>query len=929
MEEEEMSFAAGDSLFLKKDDALNKVTDDRSNEQKNTIPAEQLDVTEERKSDVSDNEQDKGEIHAENFGETNDSSDRVFEDSPLSKSVDFLFETKFVMLNFMSLVPPDIYRGHISASPDGMGTEPELAKKFMNSERFLSKSKSFDTGLQHRKPHLKLLGKLKSMQRTLESPASEDNVNYHYQNNLRELDSPDGQRCNSDPCSLKAATHVFEKSQSAHEFGGYTSPSLSPQKSIQSPLRQYSDVSSSGEFSYMSDADDEFEDYSNASSIFSARSISSRAAFLDLRRSVHAMPTLPSQSEEFDEPDGFIGNPGDSNTQNTTNNGNLATLPEALQNKTEGEAHDNSEQRFVNVESRGTALQTADRTKLKLNIPCEPVQLDDVLLSLQTELSSELEELESEFEEALQSTRGRMACHRATPLTPQTEAARVLARIGDEVKEQYGARLAAAVSRLTYQQINSLSYQQYRDIADSVICGDLPGWRQVALLMVFGQKIIWGAVQQGHTHFGNLIDYSSQLVADVAADFIIKQGGWRSVMNFDPSSDTQSSGGFDTSPEMVVDYFTSNDVTQVVSEKSINNDKEQSGNKNTFEKVAEQVLEPVPDGHLNIGETDTVEMQTLPIEELNDSAVTKRRYASSVGFDFTDNVEDSAEADNKSEGDDDVAFNEPEQINNSYSDAETKEESHDVFTDEVSNNLNKTNIPCQTKPLENDKRAERQITPDATALEIKDYSVDEGVVHSVNENGTNNESVERKYVSNSNTAMNISLVEDVPVIDKTLYRYEIHGSKDAKVLNIPTSDNSTSPANYGSKFEKGELWYRETDNSNNHRQNKETGSSAEGGDIPAKHSSNIDDIWGPNMNNNQGKIEEDLFEEGLSFFSLDDSFSEYSSEVDSEDEKETKREVIEESQISSFMRKMGKRVAALALAVVVVGISVRLATLNR
>lgn len=49
--------------------------------------------------------------------------------------------------------------------------------------------------------------------------------------------------------------------------------------------------------------------------------------------------------------------------------------------------------------------------------------------------------------------------------------------------------------------------------------------------MVFGQRIIWGAVQQGQTNFGNLIDYCSQLVAEVAADFIIKQGGWVCAIN--------------------------------------------------------------------------------------------------------------------------------------------------------------------------------------------------------------------------------------------------------------------------------------------------------------------------------------------------------------------------------------------------------------
>jgi hypothetical protein len=49
-------------------------------------------------------------------------------------------------------------------------------------------------------------------------------------------------------------------------------------------------------------------------------------------------------------------------------------------------------------------------------------------------------------------------------------------------------------------------------------------------------------------------------------------------MNFDPSSDAQSSAEFDTSPEMVVDYFTSHDVTQVESEKCIHDESEGANN---------------------------------------------------------------------------------------------------------------------------------------------------------------------------------------------------------------------------------------------------------------------------------------------------------------------------------------------------------------
>ena len=44
--------------------------------------------------------------------------------------------------------------------------------------------------------------------------------------------------------------------------------------------------------------------------------------------------------------------------------------------------------------------------------------------------------------------------------------------------------------------------------------------------MVFGQKIVWKALERGQKQFGSLVDLCAQLVADVAADFIIKEGGW-------------------------------------------------------------------------------------------------------------------------------------------------------------------------------------------------------------------------------------------------------------------------------------------------------------------------------------------------------------------------------------------------------------------
>lgn len=437
MEEEEISLATGDSVSVKKDVHVDKEPDEKrgqevagsvvcdhhkeENVSDSIVNNNDIEINDEAAKNVKcvadinkckrveENAENESQSETERCYHSHDveASDAVFEDSPLSKSVDFMFETKYVMLNFMSLIPPDMYRGHISTSPEAVSFESGFKKNFPKSNMYLSKSKSFDTGIQSRKPRLKTFGKLKTMHKHLESPASEDNVNYHYQNNWKTMDSPDCERFHSDPSSQHASPHLFEKSESAHAFSSSSSPSHSPQKSISSPQRQYSDLSSSEELSYISDADDEYDEFSNASSIFSARSISNRDGFLDLRRSVHILPTLLSQSEDTPEVHGSGVKDAGYGTPVSSENGHHAKLPEKVKhnlkdaddNEDMADSFEGLQQTVHDADARIPVRQPADRSKLKLMIPCEPVQLDDILVSLQTELSSELDELESEFEE--------------------------------------------------------------------------------------------------------------------------------------------------------------------------------------------------------------------------------------------------------------------------------------------------------------------------------------------------------------------------------------------------------------------------------------------------------------------------------------------------------------------------------------------------
>ncbi|KAK3096772.1 hypothetical protein FSP39_003126, partial [Pinctada imbricata] len=112
------------------------------------------------------------------------------------------------------------------------------------------------------------------------------------------------------------------------------------------------------------------------------------------------------------------------------------------------------------------------------------------------------------------------------PLTPQSEAAKILARIGDEVKDKYENKLETAMTELFYSENATITYNRFKDVAKDVVDENLPGWRQVALLLVYGQRAAWRAVESGHHGIGDLVDNTARLLAESAAGFIIQQGGW-------------------------------------------------------------------------------------------------------------------------------------------------------------------------------------------------------------------------------------------------------------------------------------------------------------------------------------------------------------------------------------------------------------------
>ena len=54
----------------------------------------------------------------------------------------------------------------------------------------------------------------------------------------------------------------------------------------------------------------------------------------------------------------------------------------------------------------------------------------------------------------------------------------------------------------------------------------LVGGVQVATLLLYSQQVALHLAQTGHRGLHKVINFTVQLLADTAADFIIRQGGW-------------------------------------------------------------------------------------------------------------------------------------------------------------------------------------------------------------------------------------------------------------------------------------------------------------------------------------------------------------------------------------------------------------------
>ncbi|PVD28323.1 hypothetical protein C0Q70_10910 [Pomacea canaliculata] len=174
-----------------------------------------------------------------------------------------------------------------------------------------------------------------------------------------------------------------------------------------------------------------------------------------------------------------------------------------------------------------------DRSRLSLNLLSdqEAPPLNQHLLSFYRELDEEISSFESEFDDGVEGySSSSHSLNHSRSLTPETEAARILMAIGDDIERRYHSDLTRAARYIVSDLISGMfTYEQFREAASAVLEHDLEGWQQVAAVMLYSQHVTMQMVQTGLRGLNFVVDCTVRLLAEKAAGFIIRQGGWAGI----------------------------------------------------------------------------------------------------------------------------------------------------------------------------------------------------------------------------------------------------------------------------------------------------------------------------------------------------------------------------------------------------------------
>lgn len=125
------------------------------------------------------------------------------------------------------------------------------------------------------------------------------------------------------------------------------------------------------------------------------------------------------------------------------------------------------------------------------------------------------------------------------PLSPISDAARKLGKISDEIQQTYGPRIEQSMCRICLEQ---LTYDEFCNVLNSLLGPAETNWIMISAVMLFSRSCARYFFNQGIDYMSQIVEYTTNYLEDVAADFIINNGGWTTVNQF--SENQLLEGGF-------------------------------------------------------------------------------------------------------------------------------------------------------------------------------------------------------------------------------------------------------------------------------------------------------------------------------------------------------------------------------------------------
>ncbi|XP_072045245.1 uncharacterized protein [Amphiura filiformis] len=122
------------------------------------------------------------------------------------------------------------------------------------------------------------------------------------------------------------------------------------------------------------------------------------------------------------------------------------------------------------------------------------------------------------------------------PLTREAIVAERIAQIGDMIMTQHKEELEQAMAQVFGETARGtpVNYLMFKSLVKHMMRSAVPEWYHLALMLNFTRRMAFGFLKRGNQSMGYLSDYAVRYIEENLAQTIIENGGWDAMININP-----------------------------------------------------------------------------------------------------------------------------------------------------------------------------------------------------------------------------------------------------------------------------------------------------------------------------------------------------------------------------------------------------------